>query len=78
MCVETFGMTILEAMPYGIPAIVPNVGGPLELVQHGYNGYCVDVRNLEELRYYLSLALERDNYCRLVYNTLSVFEERFK
>jgi glycosyltransferase involved in cell wall biosynthesis len=49
LAIETFGLTIIEAMAYGIPAIVPNVGGPPELVVDGYNGYCVDVTKIEEV-----------------------------
>lgn len=41
--IETFGLTILEAMAYGIPVISPNVGGPVELVEYGENGYTVNV-----------------------------------
>ena len=37
--VETFGLTILEAMAFGIPVIVPAVGGPVELVRDGRDGY---------------------------------------
>lgn len=43
--VESFGMTILEGMAFGIPAIVPPVGGPMELVQNGSNGYGIDPNN---------------------------------
>lgn len=53
-CVETFGLTILEAMTYGIPTIVPNVGGPAELVEDGVNGYTVDPLNLS----YISKKIE--------------------
>jgi glycosyltransferase involved in cell wall biosynthesis len=49
-CVETFGLTILEAMAHGVPAIVPPVGGPVELVTDGWNGFQVDGRNIEELK----------------------------
>lgn len=42
--VETFGLTALEAMCYGVPVIVPPVGGIAELVQHGVNGFRIDVR----------------------------------
>ena len=45
-CVETFGLTILEGMAYGIPTIVPSVGGPIELVDNGKNGYTLDPTNL--------------------------------
>lgn len=75
ICVETFGMTILEAMSYGIPAIVPNVGGPTELVKNGFNGYLVDVRNIEEIKKAIYIALEKQNYIRLVNNTILRFSE---
>lgn len=45
--VETFGMTILEAMYYGIPCIVPPVGGPVELIDNGVQGFLIDQRNLD-------------------------------
>lgn len=48
--VETFGLTILEAMAFGIPVIVPPVGGPAELVEEGRQGYLIDSRNQTALR----------------------------
>src|SRR5690606_19093422 len=48
-CVETFGMTVLEAMSFGIPIIAPPVGGPSELVSDGFNGFLIDSRNIELL-----------------------------
>jgi glycosyltransferase involved in cell wall biosynthesis len=47
--VETFGLTILEAMVYSLPTIVPPVGGITELVEDGENGYLVDSRNIDKL-----------------------------
>jgi glycosyltransferase involved in cell wall biosynthesis len=44
--VETFGMTILEAMSYGLPVIVPPAGGVRELVAEGVNGFLADYREL--------------------------------
>ncbi|MFN8242284.1 MAG: glycosyltransferase family 4 protein [Bacteroidales bacterium] len=41
-CIETFGMTILEAMSFGIPVIVPRTGGITELVDDGQNGLLAD------------------------------------
>lgn len=43
--VETFGLTVLEAMAYHLPVIVPPVGGIAELVENGKNGYKIDCRN---------------------------------
>jgi glycosyltransferase involved in cell wall biosynthesis len=39
--VETFGLTLLEAMAYGIPVIGPPVGGPTELVEDGVSGFLI-------------------------------------
>jgi len=48
--VETFGLTLLEAMSFGIPVIAPPVGGPVELVDDGINGYLIDSRKVEEIK----------------------------
>lgn len=48
-CVETFGLTLLEAMAFGIPVIAPPVGGPLELINDGVEGYLIDSRDGEML-----------------------------
>jgi glycosyltransferase involved in cell wall biosynthesis len=47
--VETFGMTILEAMSYGLPVIVPPVGGVRELVDQHVNGFLTDYRELDKI-----------------------------
>ena len=67
--VETFGMTILEAMAYGIPAIVPNVGGPTELVTDGYNGYCIDVTDVDAVTKAIKKALS-EKYENLAQNSI--------
>lgn len=46
---ETFGMTIIEAMCFGVPSIGPAAGGPCEIIRHGIDGYLIDSRNSEEL-----------------------------
>ena len=71
--IETFGMTILEAMAYGIPSIVPNVGGPTELIIDGYNGYCIDVTDVDEIIFSIKRALMEENYMRLMKNSLKRF-----
>lgn len=49
-CKETFGMTLLEGMCYGLPVIAPPAGGPAEVVRNGINGFCIDVRNSDEMQ----------------------------
>ncbi|RZK31861.1 MAG: glycosyltransferase [Hymenobacter sp.] len=53
--VETFGMTILEAMAYGRPVIVPPVGGVAEVNVHAHTGFAIDGRNLPALQTILRL-----------------------
>lgn len=47
---ETFGMTILEGMQFGLPAIVPTEGGVTELVKDGENGFLVDYTALTRIK----------------------------
>lgn len=57
-CIETFGLTLLEAFSYGIPAIGPMVGGPTEIIDDGKNGFLVDSKNTEELLDKVRLLME--------------------
>lgn len=67
--VETFGLTILEAMTYGIPSIAPNVGGPTELVEDGINGYVVDPLDIHLIRSYIeTLMTDKGLYQRFSEN----------
>lgn len=50
MVVETFGLTVLEAMSTGLPVIVPTIGGVSELVIDNHNGFKIDVCDLERIR----------------------------
>jgi glycosyltransferase involved in cell wall biosynthesis len=59
--IETFGLTILEAMVYGIPAIVPNAGGPTELVENGVNGFTIDPLNISLLKDKIKILMEDEN-----------------
>lgn len=77
VCVETFGMTILEAMAYGVPSIVPNVGGPIELIEDGYNGFCVDVTDAKVVVEKIKEVLESDNYMRFADNAMICFRNKF-
>lgn len=65
--IETFGMTILEAMSYGIPVIVPPIGGITELVTDEFNGFKIDSKNVKEV----SDQIERIFNNKSFYNYLS-------
>jgi L-malate glycosyltransferase len=66
LCIESFGLTILEAITYGIPVIVPPVGGITELVDDGKNGFKVDPENMEVLKEKILYILkDKQNYLRM-------------
>ncbi len=47
--IETFGMTLLEAMHCGRPVICPTVGGVREVVDHGIQGFAIDSANEHQI-----------------------------
>ncbi len=63
--IETFGLTILEGMAYGLPALVPPVGGITELAQHGQSGYHVDSRDIQRVSQLLSALLKPESYASM-------------
>lgn len=64
--IETFGMTVVEAMCFGLPCIVPVVGGISELVQEGVTGYHVDSHDTESLVQKINVLLtDRGLYCQM-------------
>ncbi|WP_350271584.1 glycosyltransferase family 4 protein [Frondihabitans sucicola] len=47
---ETFGQTLQEAHAAGLPVVAPAVGGPLDLVEHGVDGFLFDPHQSRSLR----------------------------
>lgn len=47
--IETFGLTLIEAMAFGLPVIAPPIGGPAEIVTDGQEGWLIDSRDLDAL-----------------------------
>jgi L-malate glycosyltransferase len=61
-CIETFGMTLLEAMSYGIPVIGPTQGGPTEIVTEKVNGFQIDVTDEATLDFRLSYLASNPDF----------------
>lgn len=77
--IETFGLTIIEGMAYGLPAIVPKVGGILEVIEEDVSGFCVDSRDRSLLnamiKYLMTNAYRYKNMSLAAQNRLNMFRE---
>lgn len=75
--VETFGMTALEAMAYGLPVIVPPVGGIAEIVDNEKNGYKIDVRNLNKIAEKINLISSNNKIYNLLSKTAREYSKKY-
>ena len=84
-CIETFGLTILEGMEYGLPVVVPPVGGPTEIAREGIDGFQISCYEIEQIAKKIQFLMEnKDEYLRLSKNArervkefdIKVFEEK--
>ncbi len=75
--VETFGMTILEAMTFGLPVIVPTIGGVAELVENGANGYKIDVQDLDKIKEKIKMVLSDEILYRKLSDNAKRISEKY-
>jgi len=61
---ETFGQTLQEAFASGVPVVAPRSGGPIDLVEHGVNGFLFEPTDDAGLRDCVAL-LSGDRAARL-------------
>lgn len=70
-CIETFGLTIIEAMAFGIPVIAPNAGGPLEIIHDNVDGILTDVTDVEKVAIHItSILKDKQTYAMMSKNAL--------
>lgn len=76
--IESLGLSVLDAMRYGKPCIVTNVGGLPELVRSGESGWVVDVADDHELaRRVMQLAKDPVERERMGQSAQTIYASRF-
>ncbi|MCQ4803755.1 glycosyltransferase family 4 protein [Holdemanella sp. MSK.7.32] len=72
VCQEVFGISIVEAMSYGVPCIANNVGGIPEIIKNDINGYVSDEKNSEQIYKCICkyIDLSRDSKVRMKNNCI--------
>lgn len=58
VCLEVFGIVILEAFRAGIPVIASRIGGIAEVVKNNYNGFLFESGDINQLKQILENLLE--------------------
>lgn len=75
--IETFGMTIAEAFSYGIPVIVPEVGGIAELVEDKHTGYKLNHTRCNEICEVIKELTINADYYSTLRNNAHLYSKRF-
>lgn len=58
---EAFGMSLVEPMSCGLPAIGTNVGGIPEIIKHDFNGYLFDNGDIDQIVHYITKISKDDS-----------------
>ncbi len=75
--VESFGLTVLEGMYYGLPAIVPTAGGITELVDSGINGFQIDYSRLDLIEVEIRKMMNDKGYWERLSHAAFIKKESF-
>lgn len=65
---EGFGNVVIEAGAMGVPAIVSNIPGPIDIIESEYNGIVVECKNAEALKNALQKIMQEGLLKKLGYN----------
>src|SRR5690606_15583254 len=76
---DNFPIVCIEALYFGKPVIIFNVGGLPEMVEDGYNGRVIEPYNIEEMRLRLNELIKApDLRKKMGEHSKEIFEKRFR
>jgi glycosyltransferase involved in cell wall biosynthesis len=76
---EPFGRVIIEAMALGRPVIATALGGPLEIIKHGHNGFLIEPGDPAALaEAIITLAADEKERTRIGRNASAHVNEHFR
>ena len=76
---ESFGLVLLEAMACGVPGIGTNIGGIPEVIDHGTNGYLVELGDVDAVaQYAIELLSDEAKLAEFRMNALDTVQTKFK
>ncbi|MGE7112230.1 N-acetyl-alpha-D-glucosaminyl L-malate synthase BshA [Lysinibacillus sp. NPDC047702] len=75
---ESFGLVLLEAMACGVPCIGSNVGGIPEVIDHGVDGYIVELGDTDAVaEYAVNLLQDEEKLQRFRKAAIRAVDEKF-
>jgi len=74
---DTFGNVILEAQASGLPTIVSDIGGPMELVEEGVNGFVTRAFDATQIAQKMKqMAQDKESLLKMSANARANVEQR--
>ncbi|MEL4024653.1 N-acetyl-alpha-D-glucosaminyl L-malate synthase BshA [Lysinibacillus endophyticus] len=75
---ESFGLVLLEALACGVPGIGTNVGGIPEVIDHGVNGFVVNLGDVDEAaQYAIELLKDEEKLIRFRQAAINTVQTKF-
>ncbi|MDL4840824.1 N-acetyl-alpha-D-glucosaminyl L-malate synthase BshA [Aquibacillus rhizosphaerae] len=75
---ESFGLVLLEAMACGVPCIATNVGGIPEVIEDNYNGFIIEVGDIDSMaRKSLEVLTNKQLWSEFSSNGLKHLQQNF-